>query len=56
VPNKKTSCERVNRAIAGPGPDQILDAIKSEYWLPQAEAPKTNKDAAPTDPKTKVTP
>jgi hypothetical protein len=56
VPNKKTSCERVSQGIAGPGPEQILDAIRSEYWLPQAEPPKPDKDAAPIDPKTKVKP
>ncbi len=56
MPNKKTSCERVNQGIAGPAPDQILDAIRSEYWLPHAETRKPDKDAAPIDPKTKVKP
>jgi hypothetical protein len=35
VPTKKKSCEIVQQGIAGPAPDQILDAIRAEYWLPQ---------------------
>jgi hypothetical protein len=36
VPTKKKSCEIVQQGIAGPAPDQILDAIHAEYWLPAA--------------------
>ena len=50
MPNKKTSCERVHKGVAGPAPDQILDAIRAEYWLPQQEP---RKDDAPDKPQTK---
>jgi hypothetical protein len=64
VPTKKTSCERVHQGIAGPAPDQILDTIRAEYWLP-ANTPRprprtSSKDAArpdqPAKPKTKGKP
>jgi hypothetical protein len=59
VPTKKKSCERVHQGIAGPAPDQILDAIRAEYWLP-ASTPEPSKDTTqpdqPIKPKTKVKP
>lgn len=48
---KKTSCEIVRQGIAGPAPDQILDAIRAEYWLPQPAPPKPDQDA--DEPKSK---
>jgi hypothetical protein len=45
VPTKKTSCEIVHQGIAGPAPDQILDAIRAEYWL-SASAPQADPHAA----------
>ena len=58
VPTKKKSCELVQQGIAGPAPDQILDSIRAEYWLP-ADTPSPrdpSKDAGvqPTTSKTKV--
>ena len=48
MPTKKKSCERVQQGIAGPAPDQILDAIRAEYWLP-ASAPQPAPRAASKD-------
>jgi hypothetical protein len=60
VPTKKTSCEIVRQGIAGPKPDQILDAIRAEYWLPSATprtSGKTAEQPAPPDTaNTKVKP
>jgi hypothetical protein len=60
VPTKKKSCDIVQQAIAGPAPDHILDAIRTEYWLPQPGPRKPSKDSAPPDqpakPTTKVKP
>lgn len=57
MPSKKTSCERVHQSIAGPAPDQVLEAIRAEYWLPQSDSlqPDSPKrtDAAPEQPQTK---
>ena len=53
MPTKKKSCELVQQGIAGPAPDQILDAIRAEYWLPHAsksEPPPENTE--PNTPKT----
>jgi hypothetical protein len=64
VPTKKKSCELVQQGIAGPAPDQILEAIRAEYWLPantpQPTMRKPSKNSArpdqPTKSKTKVKP
>ncbi len=60
VPTKKKSCERVQQGIAGPAPDQILDAIRAEYWLPASAPQPGTKGAAqpdqPAKPNTKVKP
>jgi len=51
VPTNRKSCDLVQQGILGPAPDQILDAIRAEYWLPTSAskpAPRDpNKDAAP---------
>jgi len=58
VPTKKKSCELVQQGIAGPARDQILDAIRAEYWLP-ADTPSprdSSKDAGqPAQPDTSKT-
>jgi hypothetical protein len=60
VPTKKKSCELVQQGIAGLAPDQILNAIRAEYWLPAGTpSPREpSKDAGqPAQPdtlKTKV--
>jgi hypothetical protein len=60
VPTKKKSCELVQQGIAGPAPDQILDAIRAEYWLPAGTpAPREPTEDAgqplqPNSSKTKV--
>ena len=58
MPTKKKSCELVQQGIAGPAPDQILDAIRVEYWLPADTPPprEPGKDAGvqPNTSKTKV--
>jgi hypothetical protein len=48
VPTKKKSCELVQHGIAGPAPDQILDAIRAEYWLP-AGKPQPGPSSASDD-------
>ena len=55
MPTKKKSCELVHQGVAGPAPDQILEAIRAEYWLPQKK-PAPRKADQPTNPKTKVKP
>jgi hypothetical protein len=60
VPTSKKSCELVQQAIAGPAPDQILAAIRAEYWLPQDSRQKpqasksepTTENTEPDTPKT----
>jgi hypothetical protein len=42
VPTKESSCELVQHGIAGPAPDQILDAIRAEYWLPAGKPQPSN--------------
>jgi hypothetical protein len=60
VPTKKKSCELVQQGIAGPAPDQILDAIRAEYWLPTStpspREPSTEagQPVQPNTSKTKV--
>jgi hypothetical protein len=56
VPTKKKSCERVHQAIAGPAPDQILDAIRAEYWLPASTPRKPGQNATQPDRPTKTKP
>ncbi|HKP27723.1 MAG TPA: hypothetical protein VJV39_27885 [Dongiaceae bacterium] len=55
MPTKKKSCAIVQQGIAGSAPDQILDAIRAEYWLPQPEPQEPSKDK-PAKPNTKVKP
>jgi hypothetical protein len=58
VPTKKKSCELVQQGIAGPATDQILDAIRAEYWLPAGTpSPRdASKDAGqPAQPNTSKT-
>jgi hypothetical protein len=55
VPTKKKSCDLVQQNIAGPAPDQILDAIRAEYWLPDSTPqPAPSKDALQPDQSTKT--
>jgi hypothetical protein len=60
VPTKKKSCDLVEQGIAGPTPDQILDTIRAEYWLPAGTSSprEPNHDAGqpaqPNPSKTKV--
>jgi hypothetical protein len=56
VPSKKKSCGLVHQGIAGPAPDQILDAIRAEYWLPAGAAPAPGKDATQPDQPAKTKP
>jgi putative oxidoreductase len=49
VPTKKKSCELVQQGVAGPAPDQILDAIRAEYWLPQDSRQKPQASKSETD-------
>ncbi|HJR22565.1 MAG TPA: hypothetical protein VJ822_13135 [Dongiaceae bacterium] len=50
MPTKKKSCDLVHQGIAGPASDQILDAIKAEYWLPASIPQPAPSDAAePSD-------
>jgi hypothetical protein len=56
VPTKKKSCELVHQGIAGPAPDQILEAIKAEYWLPASTPPESSKDTTQSDQPTKTKP
>jgi hypothetical protein len=53
VPSKKKSCDLVHQAIAGPAPDQILDAIRAEYWLPATKR-TPRQDAMPPEQATKA--
>lgn len=55
MPSKKKSCEIVRHGIAGPAPDQILEAIRAEYWLPQ-QKPAPRQPDQPSKPNTKVKP
>lgn len=55
MPSKKKSCDLVHHGIAGPAPDQILDAIRTEYWLPAGKR-LPRKDATPPDRPTKAQP
>lgn len=32
--SNKKSCDLVQSGVAGPGTDQILDSIQTEFWLP----------------------
>jgi hypothetical protein len=60
VPTKKKSCALVQQGIAGPAQDQILDAIRAEYWLPAgtpspgAASKDAEQPAQPDTSKTKV--
>ena len=60
MPTKKKSCELVQQGIAGPAPDQILDAIRTEYWLPvgtpspREPSKHAEQHAQPGTSKTKV--
>ena len=54
VPTKKKSCDLVQQNIAGPAPDQILDAIRAEYWLPASTPREPDKDTAQADQPTKT--
>jgi hypothetical protein len=60
LPTKKKSCELVQQGIAGPAPDQILEAIRTEYWLPASTPRERSKDTTkpdqPIEPKIKVKP
>jgi hypothetical protein len=56
VPTKKKSCELVQQAIAGPAPDQILDAIRAEYWLPQDSRQKPQARKSEPTPENTNTP
>jgi hypothetical protein len=56
VPTKKKSCDLVHQGNAGPAPDQILDAIRAEYWLPADRVPAPGQDAAPPDQAAKPKP
>lgn len=47
MPSKKRACEIVRHGIAGPRPDQVLEAIRAEYWLPAAAPPQSGSTAAP---------
>jgi hypothetical protein len=55
VPTKKKSCDRVHQGVAGPAPDQILETIRAEYWLP-ASTPESSKDTTQSDQPTKTKP
>lgn len=40
MPSKKDSCNLIHHGVAGATPDQILETIRAEYWLPaRAERP-----------------
>ena len=55
MPSKKKSCDLVHHGIAGTAPDQILDAIRTEYWLPAGKrVPRT--DATPPNQPTSAQP
>ena len=41
--SNKKSCDLVQRGVAGPSTDQIMDSIRTEFWLP----PKRGADAQP---------
>jgi hypothetical protein len=61
VPSKKKSCDLVQQGIAGPAPDQILDAIRAEYWLPARTPPRkpgegTTQPDQPNNTKPQVKP
>ena len=53
MPTKKKSCEIVQQGIAGPAPDQILDAIRAEYWLPQD--PRQKSQGSKPEPTSETT-
>ena len=50
VPTEKKSCELVQQGIAGPTADDVIEAIRSEYWLPR------NSRQKPQDSKSEPTP
>jgi hypothetical protein len=47
VANKKSTCDRVRRALAGKTRDEIMDAICAEFDLPRPAARTERSDAAP---------
>jgi hypothetical protein len=54
VPTKKTSCDRVQRSVAGPTPEDIVESIRAEYGLPRPKGSKTQPtEVAPTSSKPK---
>jgi hypothetical protein len=54
VPTKKTSCDIVQRSVAGPTPEDIMDSIRAEYGLPRPKGGKARPtEAASTSPKPK---
>jgi hypothetical protein len=48
VPTKKKSCDRVERSVAGPTPEDIVESIRAEYGLPRPKGREARSpDAAP---------
>lgn len=56
MPTKKKSCDLVHQGTAGPAPDQILEAIRAEYWLPADTVHAPDKDVAKSDKAAKTKP
>jgi hypothetical protein len=51
VPTKKPPCDGVQRAVAGPTPEDIVDSIRAEYGMPRPKDRKTpSPEAAPASP------
>ncbi|HJT11601.1 MAG TPA: hypothetical protein VJ790_03225 [Dongiaceae bacterium] len=56
MPTKKKSCECVHQAIAGPAPDQILEAIRAEYWLPVSPPQPASREPSEDTPDQAIKP